>query len=67
MAISAEQIAFVEDLFADVGPIATRKTFGGLGIHTGGKIFALLMSDGAVKLKGVGDVPAGYAAKEWVA
>lgn len=65
MAISAEQIEFVRDLFADVGPITTRKMFGGLGIYAEGTIFALMMSDGTVRLKGVGDMPAAYEAEGW--
>jgi DNA transformation protein len=65
MAITAEQIAFVEDLFSELGPVTTRKMFGGLGIYADGTIFALLMSDGALKLKGVGEMPAAYAAEGW--
>ena len=56
MAVSEEQIAFVRDLFADVGPLTTRKMFGGLGIYTEGTIFALLMSDGTLRLKGAGEM-----------
>lgn len=65
MAVSDEQIAFVVDLFSDVGPITTRKMFGGLGIYTGGTIFALLMSDGDLKLKGAGAMPAAYEEAGW--
>ena len=67
MAITDEQIAFVHDLFDEVGPITTRKMFGGLGIYTGGKIFALMMSDGTLRLKGAGDMPAAYEAESWPA
>lgn len=67
MAATDEQIAFVHDLFADVGPITTRKMFGGLGIYCDGTIFALLMSDGALRLKGAGEMPAAYAAEGWPA
>lgn len=65
MAVSDAQIAFVHDLFAGIGPLGTRKMFGGLGIYADGKIFALLMSDGTLKLKGVGDMPAAYTAAGW--
>ena len=67
MAVSDEQIAFVVDLFSDVGPITTRKMFGGLGIYTNGKIFALPMSDGDLKLKGMGTMPAAYEEAGWQA
>ena len=50
MAVSDEQIAFVTDLFTDIGPVSTRKMFGGLGIYANGTIFAVLMSDGTLKL-----------------
>ena len=50
MAVSDEQIAMVEDLFAAVGPVSTRKMFGGLGIYAEDKIFALMMSDGSLRL-----------------
>ena len=66
MAISDEQIAFVHDLFASVGPLTTRKMFGGLGIYADGTIFALLMSDGALMLKGAGDMSAALDAEGWV-
>lgn len=65
MAVSAEQIAFVHDLFAGVGPITTRKMFGGLGIYADGKIFAVLMSDGALKLKGVGEMADTFTSEGW--
>ena len=67
MAVSDEQIAFVEDLFSDLGPVSVRKMFGGLGIYADGTIFAVLMSDGTLKLKGAGDMPAAYAAEGWEA
>ena len=65
MAVTDEQIAFVHDLFADVGSLTTRKMFGGLGIYSGGVIFALLMSDGSLRLKGAGDMPRAYEAEGW--
>ncbi len=65
MAVTEEQIAFVQDLFADVGPITTRKMFGGLGIYTDGTIFALLMSSGELRLKGVGPMIDVFKAEGW--
>ena len=55
MALTDEEIARVRDLFGDVGPITTRRMFGGLGIYCDGTIFALMRSDGAVMIKGAGD------------
>ena len=54
MAVSDDQIAHALELFEGVGPMTTRKMFGGLGIYSEGKIFAVLMSDGVLKLKGAG-------------
>jgi len=55
MSVSAEQIEAAKDLFADLGGITTRKMMGGLCLYHEGTIFALLMSDGAMYLKGAGD------------
>ena len=65
MAVTDEQIVFVTDLFADIGPIATRKMFGGLGIYANGVIFAVLLSDGTLKLKGVGDMVTAFETAGW--
>ncbi len=65
MAVSDEQIEMVRDLFAGVGPITTRKMFGGLGIYTDGTIFAVLMSDGQLKLKGAGKMVETLDAEGW--
>ena len=54
MALSNEEIAFALDLFADLGPLSTRKMFGGLSIYCDGVIFAIVMADGRVLLKGQG-------------
>jgi DNA transformation protein len=45
-------IDFVQELFADLPDLSTRKMFGGLGIYSDGVIFALMRSDGQVLLKG---------------
>ncbi|MEO0946173.1 MAG: TfoX/Sxy family protein [Pseudomonadota bacterium] len=65
MAVSDEQIAQIEDLFEGVGPITTRKMFGGLGIYANGTIFAVLMSDGDLKLKGAGDMAITFDTEGW--
>lgn len=56
MAVSEAQIERARELFEGVGPVTTRKMFGGLGIYSGGTIFAVLMSDGVLKLKGAGEM-----------
>ncbi len=65
MAVTDEQIAFVKDLFADIGPVTTRKMFGGLGIYAHGTIFAVLLSDGTLKLKGIGEMAAAFQNAGW--
>lgn len=65
MAVTDEQIAFVHDVFAQVGPITTRKMFGGLGIYSDGKIFATVMSTGELRLKGAGDMKTVFADAKW--
>ena len=65
MAVTEEQIEAIHDLFAGVGPLTTRKMFGGLGIYAEGTIFAILMSDGQLKLKGAGDMADTFDAEGW--
>ncbi|MDJ0638837.1 MAG: TfoX/Sxy family protein [Paracoccaceae bacterium] len=65
MAVSDAQIEAVRDLFAPLGPITTRKMFGGLGIYADGVIFAILMSDDVLKLKGVGAMAETFEAEGW--
>lgn len=50
MSISDEDISFVKDLFSELGPITTRKMFGGLAIYCDGTIFALLLSTGGAPM-----------------
>lgn len=54
MSLSDEEIEFAVDLFADLGPVTTRKMFGGLGLYLDGTIFALMRREGTLQLKGVG-------------
>lgn len=55
MSVTSEQIEAARDLFAGLGDITTRKMMGGLCLYHEGTIFALLMSDGQMFLKGQGD------------
>ncbi|MEL7151071.1 MAG: TfoX/Sxy family protein [Pseudomonadota bacterium] len=65
MAVSEEQIAHALELLDGVGPMTTRKMFGGLGIYADGKIFAVLMSDGVLKLKGAGAMAHTFDTEGW--
>ncbi len=55
MAVSDADIAFVQDLFAPLGDITTRKMMGGLSIYCRGRIFAMLSGAGRLYLKSKGD------------
>ena len=65
MAVSDAQIAFALELFADLGHVTTRKMFGGVGLYFDGAIFGILMRDGALYLKGAGQMPDRYDAAGW--
>lgn len=54
MSVSSEDIAHAVELFSALGDITTRKMMGGLCLYHKGTIFALLMSDGQLYLKGAG-------------
>ncbi|MCA0135034.1 TfoX/Sxy family protein [Pseudosulfitobacter pseudonitzschiae] len=62
MAVSGEAVEMALDLLRDVGPVTTRRMFGGMGFYIDGQIFALLMSDGRLMLKGAGDMQARFDA-----
>ena len=69
MALSDEEIAHALELFAGVGPLTTRKMFGGLAIYSEGTIFAIVMSEGTIRLKGEGDMIERFEAlgmEKWV-
>ena len=65
MALSDEDIAFAIDLFSDLGTFSTRKMFGGVGFYLDGAIFAVMRSDGALLLKGMGDMANTFTAQGW--
>lgn len=69
MALSDDEIAHALELFEGVGPLTTRKMFGGLAIYTEGTIFAIVMSEGTIRLKGAGDMIARFESlgmQKWV-
>ena len=51
MAVSEADIAFATDLFSDLGPVTTRKMFGGICLYLDGTVFALMTSEGQLFLK----------------
>jgi len=51
VAVSAEDVEFVTELFAGVGHITSRKMMGGLSIYADSQIFAILAADGQIYLK----------------
>ena len=69
MAISNEQIAFVTDLFCGLPAVNTRKMFGGLGIYSEGKIFAIIGPEDQLFLKAKGQLASDLAqesCRQWV-
>ena len=60
MAISAEDIAFVTDLFSQLPDVTTRKMMGGLSVYSEGTIFAIWMGtgelEGTLMVKASGDL-----------
>ena len=69
MSLSAEEMAFARELFDDIPDLATRRMFGGMGVYSGGTIFALMLSDGRILLKAVkgpfADRMAALGGEEW--
>jgi len=54
MSVGQGEIDHAVELFAGLGGIATRQMMGGVCLYHDGTIFAILMSDGALFLKGAG-------------
>ena len=68
MSVSAQEIEHAVELFSELGALTTRKMMGGPCIYYEGTIFALLMSDGQLYLKGAGafqDVLAAEGCTRW--
>ena len=54
MGLTPEEIETARDLFAGLGEITTRRMMGGLCLYHRGTIFAIVMGDGGIFLKGAG-------------
>ena len=55
MSLSREEIEAARDLFSGLGEVTSRRMMGGLCLYHEGTIFAIVMSDGGLFLKGAGD------------
>ena len=72
MGVSEEYRQFVEDLFADLGPVSVRAMFGGAGIYHQGVMFAIIANESLylkvddgnrARLEAAGMAPFTYTAK----
>ncbi|CAN5308017.1 TfoX/Sxy family protein [soil metagenome] len=61
MAVSSDYLDFVLEQLAPVGPLTSRKMFGGVGLYAQGLFFALI-DDDTLYLKGDEALGADYAA-----
>lgn len=55
MSVSKADVAHAVELFSGLGNITTRRMMGGLCLYHEGTIFAILLGDGEMYLKGAGD------------
>lgn len=60
MAVSPEYLGYVRDLFADLGPVTTKRMFGGAGVYLDDAMFALIV-DETLFMKADADLAAIYA------
>ena len=51
MSVSDAEIAFATELFSGLGPLTTRRMFGGVCLYCEGTMFAVIHSDGILYLK----------------
>jgi DNA transformation protein len=45
MPVSDDYLAYARDLLRDFEPLTTRRMFGGVGVYSGGRFFAVLADD----------------------
>ncbi|MEL7299947.1 MAG: TfoX/Sxy family protein [Pseudomonadota bacterium] len=63
MAVTAEDIAFVRDLFSGLPALTTRKMFGGLSVYSEGQIFAIIGPENRIYIKASGPLAEALAAE----
>ena len=51
MSLSVADMAFAQELFADIPNLTTRHMLGGMGLYCSAVIFAVQLSDGRIMLK----------------
>ncbi|MBB4023196.1 MULTISPECIES: TfoX/Sxy family protein [Actibacterium] len=61
MATDPGFLTFARDLFAPLGPISTKRMFGGTGLYIGDAMFAALLGD-TIYMKAEGPLVAAYQA-----
>lgn len=69
MALSAEYREYLQDLFAEVGPIRIKRMFGGAGIYLDDACFALVLRGEEILMRGDTDVGPKYEAEgstQWI-
>lgn len=69
MALSAEYLAYLEDLFSIVADTTIRRMFGGVGIFRDGLMFALATGEGRLAFKADEQTVSAFSeagAEEWV-
>ena len=65
MAVSEGEVERALELFEGLGPLTTRKMMGGVVFYHEGTIFAALMADGRLQLKGAGEMVEVFEAEGW--
>lgn len=63
MALSAEDRAFVAELFAGLDDIEVRRAMAGVAVYSRGRVFAMMMGDGRIRLKARGPLAEALAAE----
>ena len=56
MALSAEYREYVQDLFAQLGPISIRRMFGGAGVYLDDACFAIIFRGEEILMRGDADL-----------
>ncbi len=63
MALSAEDRAFVAELFAGLEDVEIRRAMSGVAVYSRGRVFAMMMGDGRIRLKARGALAEELAAE----
>ena len=69
MALSAEYREYLQDLFAELGPIRIKRMFGGAGLYLDDACFALVLGGEEILMRGNAEIGPIYEAEgstQWV-